>query len=83
MKQGEIVEKVVTYLVNEIVDDPESVKVEIVSDGDDSVVAKVRTAKSDMGRVIGRRGRVARAIRSVASIAGEEEGLSVDVEFLD
>ncbi len=83
MKQGEIVEKVVTYLVTEIVDDPESVKVEIVSDGDDAVVAEVRTAKSDMGRVIGRRGRVARAIRSVASIAGEEEGLSVDVEFLD
>ena len=83
MKQGEIVEKVVRYLVTEIVDDPESVKVEIVSDDDDSVVAEVRTAKSDMGRVIGRRGRVARAIRSVASIAGEEEGLSVDVEFLD
>ena len=83
MKQGEIVEKVVTYLVTEIVDDPESVKVEIVSEGDDAVVAEVRTAKSDMGRVIGRRGRVARAIRSVASIAGEEEGLSVDVEFLD
>ncbi len=40
MKQGEIVEKVVTYLVTEIVDDPESVKVEIVSDGDDSVVAE-------------------------------------------
>jgi len=83
MKQGEIVEKVVTYLVTEIVDDADAVKVEIVTDGDDSVVAEVRTAKSDMGRVIGRRGRVARAIRSVASIAGDEEGLSVDVEFLD
>ncbi len=83
MKQGEIVEKVVTYLVTQIVDDPESVKVEIVSDADNSVVAEVRTAKSDMGRVIGRRGRVARAIRSVASIAGDEEGLSVEVEFLD
>jgi hypothetical protein len=83
MKQGEIVENVVTYLVTQIVDDPDSVKVEIVTEGDDSVVAEVRTAKSDMGRVIGRRGRVARAIRSVASIAGDEEGLSVDVEFLD
>jgi len=83
MKQGEIVENVVTYLVTQIVDDPEAVKVEIVSDGDSSVVAEVRTAKSDMGRVIGRRGRVARAIRSVASIAGDEEGLSVEVEFLD
>lgn len=83
MKQGEIVEKVVTYLVTQIVDDPDSVEVEIVQDGDDGVVAEVRTAKSDMGRVIGRRGRVARAIRSVASIAGDEEGLSVEVEFLD
>lgn len=83
MKQGEIVENVVTYLVTQIVDDAEAIQVEIVSNGDDAVVAEVRTAKSDMGRVIGRRGRVARAIRSVASIAGDEEGLSVDVEFLD
>ena len=83
MKQGDIVEKVVTYVVTQIVDDADSVKVEIVSDGDDAIVAEVRTAKSDMGRVIGRRGRVARAIRSVASIAGEEEGVSVEVDFLD
>ena len=83
MKQGEIVENVVTYLVTQIVDDAEAIQVEIVSNGDDAVVAEVRTAKSDMGRVIGRRGRVARAIRSVASIAGDEEGLSVEVEFLD
>ncbi|MGI9529265.1 MAG: KH domain-containing protein [Acidimicrobiia bacterium] len=36
-----------------------------------------------MGRVIGKRGRVARAIRNVANAAGDEEGLSVDVDFLD
>jgi predicted RNA-binding protein YlqC (UPF0109 family) len=36
-----------------------------------------------MGRVIGRRGRVARAIRTVAAGAGDEEGLEVGVEFLD
>jgi len=83
MKQGEIVENVVTYLVTQIVDDADAIQVEIVSNGDDAVVAEVRTAKSDMGRVIGRRGRAARAIRSVASIAGDEEGLSVEVEFLD
>ncbi len=46
-------------------------------------MAEVRTAKSDMGRVIGRRGRVARAIRAVAAGAGDEEGLDVSVEFLD
>ena len=83
MNQGIIVEKVVTYVVTQIVDDPDSVEVEIVADGDDAIVAEVRTAKSDMGRVIGRRGRVARAIRSVASVAGDEEGVSVEVDFLD
>ena len=83
MSQGSIVEKVVTYVVTQIVDDPDSVQIEIVADGDDSIVAEVRTAKSDMGRVIGRRGRVARAIRSVASVAGDEEGVSVEVDFLD
>jgi len=83
MKQGDIVENVVTYVVTQIVDDADSVQVEIVPDGDEAIVAEVRTAKSDMGRVIGRRGRVARAIRSVASVAGDEEGVSVEVDFLD
>lgn len=83
MEQGEIVDKVVRYVTEQIVDDASSVEVEVISDGEDSVVAEVRTAKKDMGRVIGRRGRVARAIRSVARAAGDEEGLDVQVEFLD
>ena len=83
MEQGQIVDKVVRYVTEQIVDDASSVEVEVVTDGDDSVVAEVRTAKKDMGRVIGRRGRVARAIRAVARAAGDEEGLDVQVEFLD
>ena len=83
MEQGEIVDRVVRYVTEQIVDDASSVEVEVVSDGEDSVVAEVRTAKKDMGRVIGRRGRVARAIRAVARAAGDEEGLDVQVEFLD
>ncbi len=83
MNRGEIVGRVVRYLTEQIVDDPSSIEVEVVDDGEDAVVAEVRTAKSDMGRVIGRRGRVARAIRAVASGAGDEEGLDVSVEFLD
>ena len=83
MTQGQIVERVVRYVCEEIVDDASSVVVEIVADGSDAVVAEVRTAKSDMGRVIGRRGRVARAIRAVGAAAGDEEGLAVEVDFLD
>ncbi len=81
--KGEIVDRVVKYVTENIVDDKDSVSVEVVDDGQDAVLAEVRTAKSDMGRVIGRRGRVARAIRTVAKAAGDEEGLDVQVEFLD
>lgn len=83
MAKGEIVERVVTYVVKSIVESPEEVTVTVVEQGPDEVVAEVRTAKEDMGRVIGRRGRVAKAIRAAAGAAAEEEGITADVEFLD
>ncbi len=83
MAKGEIVERVVRFIVREIVDNPEAVKVEIVEEGAERVVAEVSTAKSDMGRVIGKRGRVANAIRTIAQVAAEEEGLEATVEFMD
>ena len=83
MAQGEIVERVVTYIVKSIVEDPDEVSVTLVEEGPDEMTAEVRTAKGDMGRVIGRRGRVAKAIRAAASAAGEEEGISAGVEFID
>lgn len=83
MAKGEIVERVVTYIVKSIVEEPDDVVVELVEQGPDEMTAEVRTAKGDMGRVIGRRGRVAKAIRAAASAAGEEEGISAGVEFLD
>lgn len=83
MARGEIVERVVTYVVKSIVEDPDAVEVTMVEQGPDDVVAEVRTAKPDMGRVIGRRGRVAKAIRAAAGAAGEEEGITAGVEFLD
>jgi predicted RNA-binding protein YlqC (UPF0109 family) len=81
--KGEIVTNVVGYVDRSIVENPDEVDVTLVEQGPDEVVAEVRTAKGDMGRVIGRRGRVARAIRTVAQAAAEEEGLSAGVEFVD
>ena len=81
--KGEIVQNVVGYVVKPIVESPDEVQVTMVEQGPDEVVAEVRTAKGDLGRVIGRRGRVARAIRTVAQAAAEEEGLSAGVEFVD
>ncbi len=83
MAKGDIVESVVSYIVKAIVDDPEAVEVTVMEEGPDEVTAEVRAAKSDMGRVIGRRGRVAKAIRTIAQAAADEEGLTAGVEFLD
>ena len=83
MVDGTIVQKVVEYIVNEIVEDPKSVTVDLKQEDDSSVAIEVRTADQDMGRVIGKRGRVARAIRVVAQAAAEEEGLTATVEFID
>jgi len=81
--KGEIIERVVNYLAKAIAEEPDAVRVTMIEEGPEEVLAEVRTAKRDMGRVIGRRGRVANAIRTVARAAGEEEGLQVDVEFVD
>jgi len=81
--RGEIVKRVVEYISKEIVENPDDVTVTIVEEGPDEVIAEVRAAKGDMGRVIGRRGRVAKAIRVLAQAAADEEGLQARVEFID
>ncbi len=83
MTKPEIAERVLRYVVENIVDEPSAVQVEMIEDSDSAATAEVRTAKGDLGRVIGRRGRTARSIRTIVSAAGEEEGVDVRVEFLD
>ena len=63
----------VEFLVRALVSDPDSVRVEEVAD-DGEVVIEVRVADDDLGRVIGREGRVANAIRTIAKAAATSEG---------
>ena len=72
---------VLEYLVESLVDDPESVSVEV--DEGRVVALRVRVAPDDMGRVIGRRGRIANAIRTVVRAAAARDGSEVDVDFVD
>ena len=83
MASGTIVKNVVEYIVNQIVEDTKSVKVDVADPDDENITIEVRTSPDDMGRVIGKRGRVARAIRTVAQAAADEEGLQSSVEFID
>lgn len=78
-----IVHDVVHFVVSEIAEKQDEVKVSIVDNGEGEVIAEVEASKSDMGRVIGRRGRVAKAIRTLAQAAADEEGLHAEVEFAD
>ncbi len=73
----------VEFIVRALVDDPDAVEVEEV-DQDGSVVLEVRVAEDDLGRVIGREGRVANAIRTLAKAAATaQQGGRVTVEILD
>ena len=83
MASGKIVKNVVEYIVKEIVEDTKSVKVDVADSDDENITIEVRTSPDDMGRVIGKRRRVARAIRTVAQAAADEEGLNSSVEFID
>ena len=65
---------VLDYLARSIVDDEDAVDIE-VDEGRRSVMLRLHVSPSDMGRVIGRRGRVAQAIRTVVRAAGAREGV--------
>lgn len=75
-------EAVLTHVVESIVDHPEAVKVSTDADRD-PVRINIEVGDGDMGRVIGRRGRVANAIRAVGRAAAAADGATVDVEFVD
>lgn len=76
-------EAVLEYLARSVVDDPDSVEVEVEEGRRGGLQLSVRVAPDDMGRVIGRRGRVANAIRTVVRAAAVRDDVRVDVEFLD
>jgi predicted RNA-binding protein YlqC (UPF0109 family) len=73
---------VLEYLARSIVEDPDSVVVDVKEQGR-GVSLEVRVAPGDMGRVIGKRGRVANAIRTVVRAAAAHDGIEADVEFED
>ncbi|MDQ6727018.1 MAG: KH domain-containing protein [Actinomycetota bacterium] len=73
---------VLEYLAKAIVDDAESVVVE-VDEGRGSVSLRLNVSPSDMGRVIGRRGRTAQAIRTVVRAAAAREGVEAHVDIVD
>jgi len=75
-------EAVLKYVVTSLVKEKDAVQVD-VNDSKRTLQLEVRVGPDDMGRVIGRRGRVANAIRTLTRAAAAKDGVEVDIEFLD
>ena len=71
----------VEYIVCGLVSDDEAVSLD-VTDGPDGALIEVSCAEEDAGRIIGRRGRTIKAIRTLARALGSRVGTSVEVEVL-
>lgn len=75
-------EAVLLHLCRAMVSEPDDVSIETTADGD-RVRLDVSVNAEDMGRVIGRRGRVASAIRTVVGAAAAKDGVVTEVEFVE
>lgn len=79
---GSIPEALLGFVARSIVDDPDAVLIEAGGSGG-RVDLRLSVAPADMGKVIGRRGRVAQAIRALVRAAGAREGVEAWVEIVD
>ena len=70
------------YMAKNLVDDPEAVTVNEISD-EDGTVLELRVASGDMGKVIGRQGRIAKEIRTIVKTVAQRSGEKVTVEIVD
>jgi predicted RNA-binding protein YlqC (UPF0109 family) len=69
------------YVARSLVDDPDAVVVELV-EADDEVTLTLKVGEGDMGRIIGRDGRIANAIRSLLRVMGARDGRHVELEIV-
>jgi predicted RNA-binding protein YlqC (UPF0109 family) len=74
---------VVEYVVRHLAGEPDAVHVDAEEQGSGGVVLKVFAAPGDMGRVIGRRGRVIQAVRQIARASGATEGVRPTVDVVE
>ena len=73
--------ELVTFVAQSLVDDPDAVRVE-VHDEDGGQVIELSVAEDDMGKVIGRNGSVAKALRTLLKVVAAREGQPISLEIV-
>ncbi|GMT48637.1 MAG: UPF0109 protein [bacterium] len=72
----------VELLVKSLVDNPDSVEIKVLK-GEKSTILELKVMEEDIGKVIGKHGRIAKAIRTILSAAATKSGKRVVLEILD
>ena len=73
----------VAELARRLVDEPDAVRVEEVEEEDGTLLLRLHVAEADIGKVIGRQGRLARALRTIVRAGGVEAGRRLALEIVD
>ncbi|MCK5672468.1 MAG: KH domain-containing protein [Spirochaetales bacterium] len=72
----------VIYIAKSLVDDPDGVDVNIV-EGEKSTILELKVSQEDIGKVIGKHGRIAKAMRTILSASATKSGKRIVLEILD
>jgi uncharacterized protein len=76
------VKELLEYLARALVDNPDSVEVTSV-EGEKSIILQLRVDPEDVGKVIGKKGRIAQAMRTLIKASATKEGRNAIVEIID
>jgi predicted RNA-binding protein YlqC (UPF0109 family) len=74
--------ELVEFIARHLVDEPEGVEVNVI-EGEKSTILELKVADGDIGKVIGKHGRIAKAVRTILSAAATKSGKRVVLEILD
>jgi hypothetical protein len=72
----------VEYIAKSLVDDPNGVVVNVI-EGEKSTILELKVSEGDIGKVIGKHGRIAKAVRTILSAAATKTGKRIVLEILD
>ncbi len=75
--------KLVEVIARSLVENPDAVEVTEKQEGNDVTVIELRVAPEDMGKVIGKQGRIAKALRNVVKAAATKQNRKVVVEIIE
>ncbi len=78
MEEKELIE----YLARKLVDDPDGVNVNMI-EGEKSMILELKVSQDDIGKIIGKRGRIAHALRTILFASSMKSGRRVVLEIID